>query len=282
VIEILITGASGFVGKHLNKRLEDKGYNVAHLVRKKKGFKNEFIWDFKGELPHDLPACNVIIHLAAYVGFSLEFDIERYNVNTISTIKLSAYAKSCNAYFILASTVGVHGSIYTKIGKDTPLGPDNHYALSKYVAEEVVKTHLDDYSIIRICGIYGIKGPSHMGLNKAITDAVCLKIPPVLNGTGKAKRNYICVSDVALWIMDLLNKYEARKASETKRIYETLYLASPEIMNIKQYLQTIIDVVLPNEEIVMMEGEEASDMIVKPSIAPFRLQTFREYLVSLV
>jgi len=281
-MKILISGASGFIGKHLNKRLEDKGYNVVHLVRKKKGFKNEFIWDFKGPLPEGIPICDAIVHLAAYVDFSLKLDIEQYNVNTVSTIKLSAYAKNYNAYFILASMAGVHGNRYIEIGKDTPLDPDNHYALSKYIAEEVVNTYLDDYSILRICGIYGIKGPSHMGLNKAITDAVCLKIPPVLNGTGKAKRNYICVSDVVLWIMDLLKKYEARKASETKRIYETLYLASPEIMNIKQYLQTIIDVVLPDEEIVMMEGEEASDMIVKPSIAPFRLQTFREYLVSLV
>lgn len=280
-MKILITGTTSFVGKHLGKLLRDLGCEIVYLTRSKKGIYNEFIWDFKGPLPEGIPACDVIVHLAAHVDFSLKLDIAHYNVNTVSTIKLSAYAKSCNAYFILASTVGVHGSRYAEIGEDTPLAPENHYSVSKYLAEEIVKTYLDAYSILRICGIYGIDGPSHMGLNKAITDAVCLKTPTILSGTGEAKRNYICVSDVALWIMELLKKYEARKASEANRTRETLYLASPEIMTIEQYLQTIMDVILPDKAIVRMEGKEASDMIVKPSTAPFRLKTFREYLVSL-
>ena len=281
-MKILITGATGFTGKHLGSLLQDADCKIVYLTRSKQGFYNEFIWDFKGPLPDGIPVCDVIVHLAAYVDFSSKLDVEQYNINTVSTIKLSAYAKSCNAYFILASMVGIHGSKFTVIGEDTPIAPENHYAVSKYLAEEIVKTYVDVYSILRICGIYGINGPSHLGLNNAITDAVCLKSPPVLSGTGQAKRNYIYVSDVALWIMELLKKYEARKASEANRTREILYLASTEIMTIEQYLQTIIDVILPDKEIVRMEGKETSDMIVKPSTAPFRLQTFREFLISLV
>lgn len=281
-MKILITGATGFVGEHLIRLLQDAGCEIVYLTRNRKGFGNEFVWDFKGHLPEGLPECNIIIHLAACVDFGLNFNIEQYNVNTVSTLKLAAYAKDRNAYFIFASTVGIHGNRYYHIDDNTPINPENHYAISKYLAEETVKTCADNYSILRICGIYGINGPSHLGLNKAITEAVCLKKPPVLIGTGKAKRNYICVSDVAWWIMELVKEYQGGKASKTNKIRETLYLASPEVMTIEEYLQTIVDVILPNQQMARIEGNDASDMVVTPSDAPFRLRTFREYLYSLL
>ena len=106
-MRILITGASGFVGRHLEKLLEISGYEFYHLVRNKKGFYNEFIWDFKGPLPEGIPVCDVIVHLAAYVDFSSNLDIDQYKVNTVSTLRLAAHAKEHGAYFIFASTAGV-------------------------------------------------------------------------------------------------------------------------------------------------------------------------------
>ena len=150
--------------------------------------------------------------------------------------------------------------------------------MSKYLAEEFVKTFVDSYSILRICGIYGIDGPSHLNLNKAITDAVRYKKPPVLYGSGNSRRNYICVMDVVRWIMHLIKKHEGSRILTAGNTQETLYLASPEIMTIEQYLQASIDVVLPDKKIERKEGRESADMIVRPSDAPFRPVTFREYL----
>ncbi len=278
-MRILITGSTGFVGKSLIKMLEEAGHEIFHLVRNKKRFEHEFIWNFKDSLPKELPACNIVVHLSAYVDFGLYLYIEQYDVNTVSTIKLSDYAKTHNAYFIFASMVGIHGSKYTRIDKNTPIAPENHYAMSKYIAEEVVKTFTNNYSILRICGIYGVDGPQHLGLNKAISDAIFQKKPPVVKGHGKAKRNYICVLDVARWIFSIVQKYEM---SREEKIQETLYLAGPEIMTIEEYLQTIVNTVLPGMELTRIKGDESSDLIVDASPYPSDLRTFREYLISLI
>ena len=103
-MRILTTGSTGFTGKCLLPMLEDSGYEIYHLVRNKKGFKNEFVWNFMSPLPEEVPPCDIVIHLAAHVNFGQNLEIIQYNVNTVSTIKLSAYAKAHNAYFVFAST----------------------------------------------------------------------------------------------------------------------------------------------------------------------------------
>ncbi len=261
--------------------LEESHCEVFHLVRTEKGFSREFVWDFRGPLPEGLPFCDVVIHLAAYVDFSLNLDIAQYNVNVVSTVKLAAYAKSHNSYFILASMVGVHGDDNSPIDIHTPVSPKNNYSMSKYLAEEVVKACVDKYSILRICGIYGLDGPKHLGLNRAISDAVHKKEPPALKGPGKAKRNYICVIDVARWIMHLVQQHKADFTKKDVKTREILYLAGPEIMSIQDYLRTVMDAIFPKRDLRITEGGESKDMVVKASSAPFAMTAFSKYIKSL-
>lgn len=280
-MRVLITGSTGFVGRHLLVMLEESHCEVFHLVRTEKGFSREFVWDFRSPLPEELPFCDVVIHLAAHVDFSLNLDIAQYNANTVSTVKLGAYAKSHNAYFVLASMVGIHGGSQTLIDKHTPVNPENNYSMSKYLAEEIVKTYVDNYSILRICGIYGLDGPEHLGLNRAISDAVHKKKLPVLKGPGKAKRNYICVLDVARWIMYLIQRHKAELTTKRNKTKEILYLAGAEMMTIQDYLLTIIDKVLPGMNLCWSDGEDSNDSVVTASPAPFTQMTFSQYISSL-
>jgi nucleoside-diphosphate-sugar epimerase len=281
-VKVLITGSTGFVGRHLLVMLEELHCEVFHLVRTEKGFSREFVWDFRGPLPEGLPFCDVVIHLAAHVDFSLNLDITQYNVNVVSTVKLAAYAKSHNSYFILASMVGIHGGSQTLIDKHTPINPENNYSMSKYLAEEVVKACVDKYSILRICGIYGLDGPEHLGLNRTISNAVHKKKPPVLKGPGKAKRNYICVLDVAGWIMYLVKHFKIESAAKREKIQEILYMSGQEIMTIEDYLQTIVDIIFPKMDVKRIEGDDSMDYVVKASPSPFTLVTFKEYIKSLL
>ena len=281
-MRILMTGSTGFTGKCLVKMIEDSGYEIWHLVRNKKGFKNEFVWDFISPLPEEMPPYDIIIHLSAHVNFGQSLEITQYNVNTVSTIKLAAYSRDHKAYFIFASTVGVHGSQYAVIDKDTLIKPENHYAVSKYLSEEVIKACLQNYSILRICGIYGLDGPEHLGLNRAISNAVHKKKVPVLMGPGKAKRNYICVQDVARWILYLVNNYEVVPHSTELGIKEILYLAGPETMTVEEYLELITETILGGMELERKSGPESQDLVVRASSAPFSELTFKQYLSSLV
>jgi Nucleoside-diphosphate-sugar epimerases len=280
-MKVLITGSTGFVGRHLLVMLEELDYEVIHLVRTRCGFNREFIWDFYGPLPEELPFCDVIIHLAAHVDFSLNLDIKQYNVNVVSTMRLADYAKSRNAYFILASMTGIHGCGHALIERFTPVNPDNNYSMSKYLAEEVVKIFVDNYSMLRICGIYGLDGPGHLGLNRAISSAFHEKEPPVLKGPGLAKRNYIYVRDVARWISCLIERHKAF-LNENDNIEETIYMSSSEVLTIKEYLVAILDVLLPGKELITKVGDESADAVVSSSPVPFVMTTFRQHMESLL
>jgi uncharacterized protein (TIGR01777 family) len=65
--KILITGASGLIGKRLTELLLQKGYQVSHLGRfRKEGPVKSYVWDVeKGEFDREaLTGADTIIHLA--------------------------------------------------------------------------------------------------------------------------------------------------------------------------------------------------------------------------
>jgi UDP-glucose 4-epimerase len=280
-MRILITGASSFTGKMLVPMLKEAGHEVFNLVRQDHGFSNQFLWNFTDDLPEDIPECQTIIHLAAYVDFQNNINISQYNVNTISTAKLAAYACKRGSYFIFSSTVGVHGTKPTVFDDTTPINPETHYAMSKYLAEVILRTFVQNYTILRIGGIYGLDGPAHLGLNSAITNAYYKKERPTIKGPGKAKRNYICVNDVAQWILYLLGRYEVKGYKVAMQPHKTLYLAGPEVMSIEGYLKEVADILLPDEEIIRINGQESKDMVIKFTPHPFTPTPFRKYLQSI-
>ena len=276
-MRILLTGKTGFTGRALMPMLEVSGHDVFCLVRREKETEQDILWDLSSPHPPNLPPFDVLIHLAARVDFERALDPILYRVNTVATLYLASAARERKAYFILASTVGVHGADQAYLDENAPIKPATHYAMSKYLAEEAVKSHGGPYSLLRINGIYGLDGPSHLGLNRAISGAFHRREKPVLRGPGKSRRNYICVIDVARWIDHLVKRYEGlpRKSSAPE---ETLYLAGPEVISIEEYLIQVAAACLPGEDILRQEGTESGDLIVHATPFPFEPMTFRQYL----
>jgi UDP-glucose 4-epimerase len=272
-MNILLTGGSGFLGRHLVSSLKENGHRAYHLVRKPGEYADEILWDFQSLLPANVPQCDIVVHLAAYVHFAEDFKEEQYRVNTLSMIPLAEYAKKYNIPVIFASMAGVHGAA-SLIEAASPIKPVNHYGVSKFLAEEILKSSSVKFTILRIGGMYGLDGPSHLGLNVALNNAFYKNESPVLSGSGKAKRNYLCVLDAVEWINGLLEKYKENKAKKS----EVLYLASDEELTIKQYLTLLTQNLVPGSKLVEKEGKEAADSIIRPSPRPFKLRTFQEYL----
>lgn len=279
-MRILLTGRTGFTGRALMPMLEASGHDVFPVVRGGGETGRDVQWDLSSPHPPNLPPFEVLIHLAARVDFGKDLDPTLYRVNTVATMYLASAARERKAYFILASTVGVHGADQECLDEAAPIKPATHYAMSKYLAEEAVKSQKIPYSILRISGIYGLDGPSHLGLNHAIYAAFHRGEKPVLRGPGKAMRNYICVTDAARWIDYLVKRYEclSQKSSGPE---ETLYLAGPEVISIEEYLTQVAKAFLPGEEILRQEGTENGDLIVKAASFPFEPLTFRKYLHDL-
>ena len=65
-MKILITGATGLIGKYLVRKLEKNGHEIVILTRKKTGKPNEFQWNPDENFIEDAAFNNIeaIIHLA--------------------------------------------------------------------------------------------------------------------------------------------------------------------------------------------------------------------------
>ena len=150
-MKIVVTGATGFVGKSLIKKLNQKSFLTVAVGRKlTHSNANEFIVlsDFseKNIWQQRLINCDVVIHLAARVHVMQEVSessLEAFrNINLYGTVNLAnAAAKAGVKRFVYVSSIKVNGestTIKKFIETDTP-NPLNPYAISKWEAEKALR-----------------------------------------------------------------------------------------------------------------------------------------------
>lgn len=154
--KVLLTGADGFTGNYVKKKLLEKGYEVIGLVRTKPS-DDDVQCDITNK--ESVRCClqqvkpSAIIHLAAlsFVGHSDEKAF--YDVNVFGTINIleTAYSLGLNINkIIIASSANIYGSPKneTLIDEEVQPSPVNHYAMSKLAMEFMVKNWFDKLPII--------------------------------------------------------------------------------------------------------------------------------------
>lgn len=166
---ILITGASGFIGHSLVKHLS-QNHRVFALIRSQSQvvlnqYSDSVTWintdlsllDSCVEFPKKIDA---VIHLAQsrlYRNFPEEVN-DIFNVNVRSTLKLLEYARRADAEtFVIASSGGVYGYGYEKFIETDSVNPLNFYLSSKYAAELLVANYQQFFNTIvfRFFFVYG-------------------------------------------------------------------------------------------------------------------------------
>lgn len=155
-MKVLVTGANGFVGPFLIKELEAHNHSVVALTKELVDLREpDQIASYISEAQPD-----AVIHLAALShvptcnnDFAKTLAVNVYGTENVLRAVINLKQK-CK--FIFASTAHVYGSIEAKdlpISEDCPTAPNNNYALSKLLAEEVVfkyaRTSDLDYVIFR-------------------------------------------------------------------------------------------------------------------------------------
>lgn len=155
MFDVLLTGAEGFIGRPLQKRLRSEGVEVCPLSRKNGDIADSGYWS-------TLPKAKAIVHLAAssYVPDSWKMVPAFLEKNVIGTQHALEWCKRNNAHMVLASAY-VYG-IPTQLPiaeSDNPL-PNNPYALSKYLAEQcamfAAKFSEVDVTILRLFNVFGL------------------------------------------------------------------------------------------------------------------------------
>lgn len=166
---VLVTGATGFTGSHLTRRLVQDGRRVVAFVRESSrtdelrsmGVECRMvdICDPASVAAH-FEAFDTVYHIAATFRTEHADVQEFYRVNVDATRNLLEAARRAGAgRFVHCSTVGVQGEIDDPPAReDYRYAPGDHYQDSKLEGEKVALRFASeglDVSIVRPVGIYG-------------------------------------------------------------------------------------------------------------------------------
>lgn len=214
-MNILVTGADGFVASHLCEYLVNKNAKVTALIKRNSGgtFKNingikdkvSIKWGDTQDLSLMMEATkeqDIVYHLAAqsHVGHSIYNPYETVVNDVMSTLNiLEAGRKNDIKKIIHAGSSEIYGDPkYVPIDEKHPLQPRSPYAAAKAAAENLLESYYHTYGLPVVeSRFFNIYGPNQ-GLDQAIPKFIlqCLnEIKITIYGDGMQTRDYTFVED---------------------------------------------------------------------------------------
>ncbi len=223
-MRILITGASGFVGKKACSYLAKYGHEITANSRKNCEFPLDIKFVQGQNIFNKHPKISVleghdcVVHLAGRILPKDRRSNNSYSAfykdNVQETLKLAEFcAKSSFKRFIFISSIKVNGESTAKnlpfSENDIP-NPQDYYALSKYEAElgllKIAEKSNMEVVIVRPPLIYG---EGVKGYFRTILKLIKLKIPIPLGSFNKNKRSFIYLENLLNFIAVLIEHPKA-------------------------------------------------------------------------
>jgi farnesol dehydrogenase len=211
-MKIFVTGATGYVGSHLVKKLIELGHERHALVRSKEKAKNishENVRIFKGDLLNKesiqlaMKNCEEVYHLAAFANVWDKSEDTYFKMNVVATKNILDAAKIFSVRrVVVTSTAGVYGaSMDSEITEDFVRTTDffNEYESSKALAESWVKDYVINGLDVVIVSPTRIYGPILFGKTASINQLIekyVFKKWRFIPGDGTRIGNYVFIDDV--------------------------------------------------------------------------------------
>lgn len=225
-MNILVTGASGFIGSALVDRLIEEGHSIIALSRRQRDDVEGITW-INFDMSRDdwnklkLPTVQVVFHLAGQTSVyrARENPLEDFNVNVLGVVRMLDYFCNLSSppYVILAGTVTQAGIVdHLPISEHSPDKPITFYDVGKLTAELYLKQYVGDGllrgCVFRLTNVFG-KGSQITGPGRSILDFVfntALSGRDVqIYGTGDNLRDYIHISDVVSAFLKVLQFFDS-------------------------------------------------------------------------
>jgi nucleoside-diphosphate-sugar epimerase len=213
-VRVLVTGAAGFIGSHLTKRLLFENAHVHILLQKdlspwriKDYLDRLVVWEADitdpDTLQHIIPACNpqIIFHLAGLVDVTRSWEMVAPMIknNFMGTVNLLIALQRCNVTaFIQIGSSEEYGDTVPLLREDQREAPISPYSFSKVAAtffcQMAAKTFGLPIKILRLFPTYGPTQEGSMFIPSAIRELLTTK--EFNMSPGEQKRDFIYVDDV--------------------------------------------------------------------------------------
>jgi nucleoside-diphosphate-sugar epimerase len=216
---VLVTGATGFVARHLMPVLERNGWATRAAVRRQSGLQNEVVVDSIGagtDWQAALAGVDAVVHLAARVHHPNDRDAEKLyrDLNLEGTLQLARCAVAAGVkQFVFASTALVFGrnnDDRPPFNEDDVLMPRSPYSRSKVEAEAGLKSlaqgHAMRVTVVRPPLVYGAGAKGNFALlARAAKVGVPLPFAAIRN-----RRAFVSVQNLASFIASRLSALSER------------------------------------------------------------------------
>ncbi|BCY28682.1 NAD-dependent epimerase/dehydratase family protein [Flavobacterium okayamense] len=231
-MNILVTGAAGFIASHLCEDLASKGFNVYGIdnfndyydVKLKRlnaaDLLTKGVKIFEVDLNSDLAEVfkvkyDYIYHLAAQPGISTTTSLEEYVTNNIyATQNLLDFVLKYNAdlkMFVNIATSSVYG-LEATVDETVPPQPVSFYGATKLAAEQLALA-LQRTNKLKVCSIrlYSVYGPRERPekLYTLLVENLFNNKPfPLFEGSDKHERSFTYVGDIVEGLSSIIGKEE--------------------------------------------------------------------------
>ncbi len=264
-INILVTGATGFIGSHLCNELVERGYQVHGLSHSgniqniKLLLQQNNFHLVRGDIRDREAICRLlkdrnigtIFHLAAQLPRATDFNdpFLSFDINARGTLNL-LHAACLNEIdrFIYSSSIDVYSEPpeYLPVDENHPTRPHNHYGIGKLEAELYTQLYAKriKVTVLRYSIVYGKGGKQGGAVNQFVRQALNNE-PLRINGDGNQSNDFVYVKDVVGSNMLALEQ-------DKPGIYN---IGSGEEISIKSLAQTILQLTGSSSKILFTVEE---------------------------
>lgn len=269
-MEILVTGAAGFIGYHLSNRLLGEGHKVIgidnlndyydvflkksrlNLLKEHSNFnfyKSDLINMTDLEEIFKQNNIDIVVNLAAQAGvrYSLENPKTYIDSNIVGFGNLLESCRKHNiSHLMYASSSSVYGS-----NKKIPFSihdnvdhPVSLYAATKKANELMAHTYSHLYNIpttgLRFFTVYGPWGRPDMAYF-SFTKNILEGNPIKVFNNGNMKRDFTYVDDIIEGVIRLLNKVPSRRSEDFKAPYKIYNIGNNQPVKLLKFINILED-----------------------------------------
>jgi UDP-glucose 4-epimerase len=249
--KVLLTGATGFIGRHVLAHLLAQGITVRTAGRRpppdvKPALIDHFTTDITKDFSAAAEGCDCIIHLAGLADTSSSFDrpIEYVTTNVTGTVRALEAARRHRAAIVVASSQRVYRPSIRPLAEESALGPVDPYGETKLQVEEWTDLYSRLYGVRgTILRLFSVYGPGQVSGQSSGVVSILLRTAregSPLRVRARQLRDFIDVRDVVRAI-DLAVKHP----SDTVRTYNVGTGQSTSVAELGELVRKVVGATIP-------------------------------------